>query len=236
MSAVPLPTVCVLAGGLGTRLGEAAATRPKALAPVAGAPFLVHQLRLLRAQGAQRVVLCVSHLADQIEAVVGDGTRLGLAVTYSHDGPIRAGTAGAIRGALDQLDEAFLVTYGDTYLPDDHGAAYAAYRRSGRPALMCVLRNDGRWDTSNARLDGDLVRYDKHAPDAGMRWIDYGLSVLSREALDRAPDTYADLADVFGWLSERGLLAGHEVTERFHEIGTPQALAETDAYLRGHRR
>lgn len=227
-----LPSVCVLAGGLGTRLGEASVARPKALAPVAGEPFLFHQLRLLQRQGARRVVLCVSHLADQIEAAVGDGAHLGVEVSYSYDGPTRAGTAGAIRGALDQLDDAFLVTYGDTYLPDDHRAAYDAFRRSGLPALMCVLRNRGRWDTSNVVLEDGLVRYDKHHPTPAMEWIDYGLSVLTRDALARAPQEATDLADVFGWLSERDLLGGHEVTERFHEIGTPEALALTDAYLR----
>jgi NDP-sugar pyrophosphorylase family protein len=225
-----LPPVCVLAGGLGTRLGAAAAERPKALAPVAGEPFIFHQLRLLHRQGARRVVMCVSHLADQIEAAVGDGSQLGVDVTYSHDGPARVGTAGAVRQALDQLGDTFLVTYGDTYLPSDHRAAYATFRRSGLPALMCVLRNQGRWDTSNALLEDGLVRYDKHAPTSEMEWIDYGLSVLTREALGRAP-AEADLADVLGWLSAHDLLAGHEVTERFYEIGTPEALALTDAYL-----
>ena len=70
--------VALLAGGLATRLKPITATIPKALVDVAGKPFVVHQLELLRRHGIRRVVLCVAHLADQIEAVLGDGRAHGL--------------------------------------------------------------------------------------------------------------------------------------------------------------
>jgi NDP-sugar pyrophosphorylase family protein len=231
-AAEPLPPVCLLAGGLGTRLGDAAQGRPKALVEVAGEPFLFHQLRHLRRQGAERVVLCIGFRGELIEEAIGDGAAFGLTVTYSHDGATPIGTGGAVRQALPQLGDAFLVTFADTYLPDDHRAAWAAFRASPLPALMCVLHNEGRWDTSNVVMDGDLVRYDKHDPPADADWIDYGLSVLSAEALERAPQDLADLGEIMSWLSRHDLLAGHVVTERFHEIGSPEALADTDVYLR----
>lgn len=227
-----LPPICLLAGGLGTRLGDAAKGRPKALVEVAGEPFLHHQLRHLRRQGAQRIVLCIGFRGELIEEAIGDGSAFGVEVRYSHDGPEPIGTGGAVRKALPLLGEEFLVTFADTYLPDDHRAAVRAFRASGRPALMCVLHNEGRWDTSNVVMDGDLVRYDKHDPPAGADWIDYGLSVLSADALARVPDELSDLGEVMTWLSQRDLLAGHVVTERFHEIGSPEALADTDVYLR----
>jgi len=213
--------VCILAGGLGTRLGERVKDTPKPLIEVAGKPFLLHQLDLLR--GAPRVVLCVGYLGERIEAALGH-EQCGIELRYRYDD--QAGTAGAVRGALEDLGERFLVLYGDTYLRIDYAAVEAA--SEGWPALMTVLRNAGRWDASNAEFrDGRVVRYEKGAP--GMSWIDYGLSVLTPEALGDE----ADLAQVFTRLAAAGQLAGYEATERFYEIGTPEALAETDAFLSG---
>lgn len=228
--------VCILAGGLGTRLGQVVADTPKPLLEVAGAPFLRHQLRLLKAHGARRVVLCVGYLGERIEAALGDGADEGLELSYAYDGPDLRGTAGAIRGALDQLGEAFLVLYGDTYLRIDYTAVQARFTASGLPALMTVLRNEGRWDVSNVLLSDDGTRieaYDKRAPTPAMKWIDYGLGILTAEALEAAGADEPDLAGVYHELARTSRLAAYEATERFYEIGTPEALAETDAFLRG---
>jgi NDP-sugar pyrophosphorylase family protein len=185
------------------------------------------QLELLRSYGAERVVMCVGYLGEKIEARVG--SPFGLDVHYVYDPPELAGTAGAIRGALDLLGGRFLVLYGDTYLRIDYADVDRAFAAFGQPALMTILRNDGRWDTSNVLLDGHrIVRYDKAHPTTDMHWIDYGLGALTPRALDEPGD---DLAEVYAALAARGELAGYEATERFYEIGTPDSLAETSAFL-----
>ncbi|HWI21782.1 MAG TPA: sugar phosphate nucleotidyltransferase [Baekduia sp.] len=225
-----LAPVCILAGGYGTRLGAAVQDTPKPLLPVAGEPFLLHQLRTLARFGAKRAVLCVGYLGERIEQEIGH-ERFGIDVAYAYDPPQLSGTAGAIRGALALLDDRFLVLYGDTYLRIDYAAVDAAHARSGKLALMTVLRNDDRWDKSNVLFrDETIVRYDKASPGPEMHWIDYGLGVMTVAALESAP-AYADLAGVYRDLAERGELAGYEATERFYEIGTPAALAETSAFL-----
>lgn len=231
-----LAPICILAGGLGSRLSELALATPKALVEIAGEPFLFHQLRLLRCHGADRVVLCIGHLGEQIEAAVGDGARFGLRVDYVYDGAERAGTGGAVRRALPVLgEEFFFVLYGDTYLRIDYHGVQEAFRVSGLPGLMTVLRNEGRWDRSNAvYADRRVTRYDKEHPTPDMLWIDYGLGVLTPEALAVA-GAHSDLAAIYRALAERALLAGYEATERFYEIGTPLALRETDAFLRALR-
>ncbi len=229
--------MCVLAGGLGTRLGEQVRTVPKPLVEVAGEPFLYQQLRLLRRHGARRVVMCVGYLGERIEAAVGDGRRFGVDVAYSYDGPEPAGTAGAVRQALPLLGDPFLVLYGDTYLRIDYRAVEAALRASGLAALMTVLRNEDRWDRSNAVLaDGRVARYDKRRRTSDMKWIDYGLGALRPEALDTAGPGESDLSEVYRRLAEQGRLAAFEARERFYEIGTAAALAETDAFLRAQGR
>lgn len=220
-----LSPVAILAGGLGTRLGALGETTPKALVPVAGRPFALWQLELLRAHGARRVVMCVGHLGDRVEAELG--APYGLDVRYVHDPPGLAGTAGALRGALPLLGKRFLVLYGDTYLRIDYAAVDRA--AAGERGLMTVLRNEGRWDTSNTVFSGGrVVRHDKAAPTPDMHWIDYGLGALRADALDLPGD---DLSEIYRALAERGELAGYEATERFYEIGTPGSLADTSAFL-----
>jgi NDP-sugar pyrophosphorylase family protein len=231
-----LPPICILAGGLGTRLGERVRDTPKPLIEVAGEPFLVHQLRLLAAHGASEVVICVGYRGQAIVERLGP-ERFGVSISYSHDAPELDGTLGAIRRARALLGEYFLVLYGDTYLRLDYAAAARAWRASGLPAMMSVLRNDGRWDTSNALYaNGRVQAYDKRAPRPHMGFIDYGLTGLEQAAIDLVPSHTRDLADLFRWLADRGLLFGFQASERFFEIGTPAGLAQTDAFLRGGER
>jgi NDP-sugar pyrophosphorylase family protein len=234
-SAFPeMPTVCILAGGKGTRLGDLTREIPKPLIEVAGAPFLVHQLRLLARHGVRRVVCCVGYLGLQIEETLGNEVA-GVELAYSYDGPGLDGTLGAIRRARRLLGDHFLILYGDTYLRIDYRAAYQSWLESAKPGLMTVLRNAGRWDTSNADYaDGLVIAYNKSHPHPDMAYIDYGLGGLFADAIDAAGEDVADLSDLCTVLAAQGRLAGYEATERFFEIGTPAALRETHAFLIAH--
>src|SRR5580692_5191028 len=106
----------ILAGGLGTRLYPVTERMPKSLAPVAGRPFVDWQIELLRRGGVNDVVMLVGHLADAIQSHVGDGSRFGIRVRYSDEGARRLDTAGAVRHALELLDNEFFLVFGDSYL------------------------------------------------------------------------------------------------------------------------
>jgi NDP-sugar pyrophosphorylase family protein len=227
---------CVLlAGGLGTRMLPATESVPKVLLPVAGEPFAARQLELLRTGGVTDVVYSIGYLGDLVRDFVGDGHRFGLRVTYVDEGERQLGTAGALRLAADEgvLEPEFLVMYGDSYLPIDLRPVHAAFRATPEPALMTVFHNAGRWVPSNVVFDGHLVlRYDKHRPTPDMEFVDYGVSVLTPDVLERVPrGASADLADVFRDLGDERRLAGLEVTERFYEIGSPDGLREVETLL-----
>jgi NDP-sugar pyrophosphorylase family protein len=230
-----MPPLALLAGGLSTRLRPTTYKIPKSMVEVAGEPFIAHLLRLLQRERIQKIVICTGYLGDQIKTYVGDGAGFGCHVCYSSDGERLLGTGGALRKALSLFEDHFFVMYGDTYLDIDFQPVYAAFLRAKLPALMTVLRNTGRWDTSNVEFaDGAVRRYDKLNRTRAMQYIDYGLSVLSTNALERWPmNTLFDLGDLYRDLAERGQLAGHEVYERFYEIGSPTGLAETAAHLSG---
>jgi len=225
--------IAILAGGLATRLRPITETIPKALIEIAGEPFLAHQLRLLRRHGFERVVLCVAYLSDQIRDFAGDGSRFGLQIQYSPDGPQLLGTAGAIRRALPLLGDTFAVIYGDSYLPCDYAAALGAFTDSGKLGLMTVYRNRGLWDTSNVEFTGDrIVAYDKANRTPSMHHIDYGLGAFQRAAFDSAPAGRPhDLAAVYQDLLRRGELAAWESPDRFYEIGSLEGIHDLTEFL-----
>lgn len=225
--------VAVLAGGLATRLHPVTEATPKALVEVAGRPFAEHQLSWLRAQGVDRVVFCVGHRGEMIREALGAGGRWNLSIEYVFDGEPLLGTGGALKRALPVLGEACFVLYGDSLLTCDLRAVERSFLASGRAGLMTVLRNDDRWDRSNVLFeDGRLLRYDKAHQTPDMRHIDYGLGVLTSRALGTfPPDRPFDLALVYQRLLANDDLAAFEVSERFYEIGSPEGLEETRAYL-----
>lgn len=230
-----LPPVCILAGGRGTRLGVRASGVPKPMVVVAGRPFLEHQLLLLAANGARRVVICVGFLGDVIVRRVGTGERFGLKIGYSDEGREPVGTGAAVRQALPLLDETFMVLYGDTYLDVDYRAVARRHRSAGRPATMTVLRNHDQLAPSNAVYRrGRVVHYSKAAPSPEAGWIDFGLLVFEREAF--STEAPGDLSALLSDLAAGDKLTGHPVETRFYEIGTPGALDETEAFLKGRSR
>ncbi len=225
--------VAILAGGLATRLRPITETIPKALVDVAGKPFIARQLSYLREQGVSHVVLCIGYLGDMVREVVGSGESFGLKVSYSEDGPNLLGTGGALAKAIPLLGDDFFVLYGDSFLPVVFSAVQDAYEKSGRPALMTVLKNQNQWDKSNVLFVGGLLyEYNKRAPRAEMTYIDYGLGVVSASVLKQRPvDQPFDLADIYQDLSLQGQLVGLEVHERFYEIGSHTGLKETEDYF-----
>ena len=225
--------LAILAGGAGTRVRCISRDVPKALFEVSGRPFIAHQLDLVRRNGVRRVVICTGHLGDQTEAYVGDGRAFGLEVTYSRDGEILLGTAGALKKAQPLLGPLFWVMYGDTYLDVDFAEVLAAFRNPRALGLMTVFKNGNRLDRSNvAYREGTLVAYDKRQPTEDMTHIDYGLSLLRQDALAGVSvGARADLGDLYHELVARGAMEAFEVHRRFYEIGSPEGLAETRRFL-----
>ena len=138
--------VALLAGGLATRLMPITAEVPKVLLPVAGKPFLYHQIELLKRQGIRKIVLCLGHLGEMVVDEIGDGTQLGVSILTSFDGEKQIGTGGAILRALPLLGREFFVLYGDAYLPISYAPVLKFFRQCQKSGLMTVYRNRGQYD------------------------------------------------------------------------------------------
>lgn len=226
--------MAILCGGMGTRLYPLTEQRPKALIEILGEPFLAHQMRLLKNSGIERVVLCAGHHGQSLRDFAGDGSRFGLAVEYSFDGPVLLGTAGAVKQALPLLGDVFFVLYGDSYLPCDYRAVAESFHAAGKQGLMTVFHNEGHWDTSNVEISdhGDILAYDKKNLTPRMRHIDYGLGVFRASAFDRVPpETIFDLAEVYQQQLAEGQLSVHVIEDRFYEVGSFKGIEELQTFL-----
>lgn len=222
---------------MATRLRPITEKIPKLLVEVAGEPFFSHQIRLLRAAGLTRIVLCVGYLGEMIVEQYGDGSKWGVQIDYAFDGPKLLGTGGALIRALPKLGEAFYVLYGDSYLPVDYRTVGDFFLRSGQLGLMTVYENHGRYDTSNVQFEGGEIKiYDKKNKVPAMHHIDYGLGVFRAAAFDGfARDAVVDLAEVQKSLVGRRELAGYEIKERFYEIGSHEGLQELDGLMKNRK-
>src|SRR5271166_2412841 len=180
----------ILAGGLGTRMRPLTDTCPKTLLPVRGRPFAYHQLHWLASQGIDDVIYCIGHQGSMIRQYWESEPKPIRSIRYVDEGEKLRGTGGALRLAHQQgvLDESFLVIYGDSFLPVDFTSIWRAFHAGELPALMTILRNQGRWDRSNVIYEnGRLILYDKQ-PDPRMKHIDYGLSAFRRDLFDHMPE------------------------------------------------
>lgn len=220
--------VAILAGGLATRLKPLTNRLPKSLVAVWGRPFLAYQLDFIKSNGIRDVVLCVGYQGESIERHFGDGTKLGLNISYSYENERLLGTAGALKNAEPLLEDNFFVMYGDSYLFLNLASVWAYFNGFSRLGLMVVYQNYNRYDRSNVAVDGNLVKqYSKQNRTRDMVYIDYGVSLLKKRALELVPaDHVYSLEALFQQLIQERELLAYEANMRFYEIGSLQGLGE----------
>jgi NDP-sugar pyrophosphorylase family protein len=223
----------ILAGGLGTRLKPVTEKVPKAMISIEGKPFLEHQLNLLKRHGISDIVLCTGYLGEKIKEYFGDGKKFGVKIRYSEEYDKLLGTAGAIKKAGDLLDDIFFVTYGDAYLTLDYQDVMRHFENFKKLGLTVVYKNFDKYDKSNVVVEGDLVKiYSKKKRNPNMIYIDFGVSILRKKALDLVPERkITDLEELFQELIKREELLAYETKQRFYEIGSPKGLNEFEKMI-----
>jgi len=158
----------VLAGGLGTRLASRLEGIPKAMAPVAGRPFLEILLKQLERAGCERVLLSVGHLREVIQDHFGAAFE-GLALEYVvEEEPL--GTGGAIRKALERANEkAVLVLNGDTFLDADYAAMLRFHQAQGSALTIAVTQQADAARYGEVRVEGNrIVGFKEKGPGSGL--------------------------------------------------------------------
>jgi mannose-1-phosphate guanylyltransferase len=234
----PLEAV-VLVGGQGTRLRPLTIRTPKPMLPVAGVPFLAHQLARARAAGVEHVVLATSYKAEVFVAYFGDGAGLGLRIDYvTETEPL--GTGGGIRNVADRLesapDDPVLILNGDVLSGHDLGAQVAAHRDSGGVATLHLVRvEDPRaFGSVVTDADGRVLEFVEKSPEPVSDLINAGTYVFTRRLIDEIPagQVVSVERETFPGLLERGVpMHAYVDASYWLDLGTPAAFVRASADL-----
>lgn len=222
----------ILAGGLGTRLASKLDGIPKAMAPIAGRPFLEILLRKLKRAGCSRVLLSVGHLRETIKNHFGASFH-GLPLDYViEEEPL--GTGGAIRKALQAAHEEFvLVMNGDTFLEADY-AALLRFHAAAHPSLTMAITHQPNIARYGGVVveNGRIVGYEEKGR-SGPGWINAGVYVLRTEIQwpQNLPEKFSFEVDFL--VPQTPLLtpAAYEVDGFFLDIGVPEDLERAQLEL-----
>ncbi len=233
----------ILAGGKGTRLASRLNGRPKPLVEIDGEPLLGRQLSALAGQGIENVLLLVNHRASDIADYVEKGN-FPLRVSLRDDGDTPLGTAGALFAAIDDLDDEFLVVYGDTLFDIDVQAMLEHHRANRADLTLLVHPNDHPADSDLIELDNEdrivAMHGYPHADGADYdNLVNAAFYICRREGLGQLTDSTEpqDLAKHHfpSLLATDARLFGYRSFEYIKDIGTPSRLARAEGHLRSGR-
>jgi NDP-sugar pyrophosphorylase family protein len=179
-------TAVVLAGGRGSRLMPHTAEIPKPLVEIGDRPVVEYLLGQLKKGGVRRVIMAVSHMADQIEKRLGDGSPFGLQIKYSHE-PKPLSTVGPLKLIRD-LPENFVVANGDILTDLNVGALYQAHLKRSAELTVATYEGTERIDYGVIEFDSDgrVVSFTEK-PDYSFV-VSMGIYVFNRSVLDLVPD------------------------------------------------
>ena len=220
----------ILAAGRGERMRPLTLATPKPLLEAGGAPLIVHHLRSLRDAGFVDVVVNLSWLGAQIEAALGDGSRYGVRLHYSDEGPEPLETGGGIFRALPLLgDGPFLVLNGDVWTDFD----WSRLRERLAPhdlAHLVLVPNPQHNEKGDFVLEqGRIVE------TAGERLTFSGVGVYRADLFHGCTDGAFKLAPLLRAAARAGRVSGELHGGQWLDIGTPERLAQLDSLLRARR-
>jgi MurNAc alpha-1-phosphate uridylyltransferase len=227
--------IAILAGGLATRIRPISDSIPKSLIMINRKPFLEWQLQLLEKNKCELVVICVSYKSEMIKDFIQNRAKSNLNIHLAFDGTKQLGTGGALVKAKELLGPAFMVLYGDSYLPINYENISNHFVESNKLGLLTIMKNEINAEPSNVVFkNGYVEKYDKKFSSEDMHYIDFGLSAFKLDAFDGYPiNETLDLSLIHSSLATRRELLGYKVHQRYFEVGSFQGIQDFQKFSRG---
>jgi D-glycero-alpha-D-manno-heptose 1-phosphate guanylyltransferase len=227
----------VLAGGLGTRLRQVVADRPKPLALVHGTPFLELLLNSLAHKGVREFVLLTGYKGDMIEEHFSSYKASGITIRFSpEETPL--GTGGAVRHAVRFATEPCLLVNGDTFFDADLDDLLGFHRQNRADVTLSLheVEDVGRYGSVIIDSAGVITRFcEKDEAKKGCGLINAGVSLLSKAFIASLPSgPFSMERDIFPSLVGTGRLCGLPQQGAFFDIGTPESYASFQDFVRDH--
>ena len=221
-------TVIILCGGLGTRLREVVADRPKAMALINGRPFLHYQIAWLISKGVSDIVLAVGFRSGQIEDYFGDGGKFGINIRYSHEhSPL--GTGGAILRAIETHKlEHCLVMNGDSFLDIDLESLERFYfEKKTNLCMTChYMDKADRYGVVEFNQHSRLLGFSEKKVSHSSAWINSGIYVLNRSVFEGFDSNtkFSFETEVLNKSSLQRFYVFKCGNKEFIDIGTPESF------------
>ena len=218
----------ILVGGEGTRLQPLTHVIPKPMLPVLNRPFLEHTIAYLKKYAVEDIILALSYLPEVIQDYFGDGSKLGVQLTYAVEShPL--GTAGAVKNVEQYLDDTFVVLNGDIFTVLDIADMLTFHQHKRAKASIALTRVDNpcAFGVVDADSDGRIQRFiEKPSPDqVTSNWINAGIYILEPEVLGHVPigSHYMFEKGLFPLLLELGEpVYGYQFSGHWLDMGTPE--------------
>lgn len=227
----------ILAAGEGTRLRPLTRDRPKPMLDLAGRPLIAHLIELVRRHGVTEIAVNLHHRPEALRSYLGDGSALGVRITYSHEDTL-LGTAGAVKKLARFFDETFFVLYGDV-LTDMDLSSLASFHLRQRPLLTMALHEaEDPTRCGIVEIDGrGLVKrfVEKPGPrEIFSRWANAGVYVVEPDALRWVPeDSFFDFgSDLIPLLIQnKAPVMGYVSAGYFLDIGSSARYRQAQSDL-----
>jgi MurNAc alpha-1-phosphate uridylyltransferase len=210
----------ILAAGRGERMRPLTDKTPKPLLKVKGKPLIVWHIEKLASLGFSEIVINIAHLGNQITEALGDGSKWGVSLIYSDEQECGAlESAGGIIKALPLLeDEIFLVVNSDIWCDYEFESNF---NLNGDLAHLILVSNPEH------NHEGDFALHkNRVVNDAKKKFTFSGIGYYSAELFRGLECKKTPLAPLLREAIENNRISGTLYEGKWHDIGTPQRLAE----------
>jgi len=214
--------VVIMAGGLGTRLGELTKDIPKPMLKVGAKPMIEHIIDMFISHGFTKFMLSVNYKAEVIKEYFGDGSKFGIEIRYLEEKK-RLGTGGALSLIDIELNEPFFVTNGDVLSSLDYEKLLSYHQEQNATATMCIRKDSYQIPYGVIEVDEENnIKAMKEKPIKEF-FINTGIYVLDPEVLNYVPkDQFFDLPSIFDVLKkENKSTKSFEMTDYWIDMGKP---------------
>lgn len=219
----------LVAGGNGSRLGAAAAGRPKPLVEVAGRPLASYMVERLALSGVKRIVVsCALGQGDRFKQELGG---YGAAIVPVEE-PEKLGRGGGVRLAASALEEEgpFLVVYGDELIDVEFDALLERHDEGGAFLTVTAAPLTTPFGVLEIADDGQVFDF-REGPTLEEHWVNVGVYVMEPELVELLPERGDAEQSLFPELARQGRLWAHRHSGVWLTVNTPKDLERVNRFL-----
>lgn len=227
----------ILAAGEGLRMRPLTSNIPKPLLPVAGRPFLEHNIESLKEAGIRDLILLVGWRAQRIREHFGDGKDFGVKIEYVEQKE-RLGTAHAIGMIKDKIDSSFFCLYGDVVLTKGSVKGMVEHHKKVKGSVMALTTVEDPRRYGSVVVDAGVVKDIMEKPDVPeSNLVNAGAYILEPEIFEaiaetkKSPRGEYEITDSFKTLIRKSHLFTHLLTGEWIDVARPWDLIEANRIL-----